>query len=129
MSVDDKGDEATSLVENQVPKAPSGQDESLDTENTSLSSETLHLEDEPEVAADASTGNSCASAIEAPADDSNVGILEWLTGLTVDEQAAVMGFEDEAFLSAFMAVVRSPSQPETSTEETNEGECRSCTFD
>lgn len=127
MSVDKKGDEATSLADSQVPKTPVEPDESLNTENTSLSSGTLHLEDEPDVAAEETAGNSCAAAIEAPADESNGTILEWLTSLTVEEQTAAMGFVDEAFLSAFMAVVPS-IQPETSTEATNEGECRSCTF-
>jgi hypothetical protein len=129
MSVDQKGDEATSLADNQVTKTFVEPDESLNTENTSLSSGTLHLEDKPDGAAEEPPANSCAAAIEAPADESNDGILEWLAGLTAEEQAAAMGFVDEAFLSAFMAVVRPPSQPaETSTESGNEGECRSRTF-
>jgi hypothetical protein len=129
MSVDQKSDEATSLAGSHVPKTPVEQDESLNTENASLSSGTLHLEDEPVVESEGSTGNSGTTAVEAPADESNGGILNWLNGLTVDEQAAAMGFADGPFLSAFMAVVRSTSEPETSTEVANEGECRTCTFD
>lgn len=122
MSVDHKGDEATSSAESQATKAPVEQDESMNTENTSLSSGTPILEDEQEGA------GAVAAAIESPIDESKGGIIEWLSGLTADEQAAAMGFADSAFLSAFMAVVPSTNEPETS-DATDEGECQSFTFD
>jgi hypothetical protein len=123
MSVEQQGEEASSVSASQLPNACVDQDESLNTDTTSLSSTTLQLD------VDVTTErNGYAEPEQAMTiGETKRGIYGWFDGLSADERAGALGFIDGAFLATFLAVIppSSASEPYAAADATvvhSEGE-------